>query len=81
MSLLVQKQKKKFYILSTYNLLGKSQISLQVDAFKKGLLECMLNMCLLIYINQRKKFMLFNENIIFFMTRNTNCLFYHAYAH
>jgi hypothetical protein len=39
------KTKKKFYISSTYNLLGKSQISLQVDAFKKDLLECILKMC------------------------------------
>jgi len=46
---------KKFYISSTYNLLDKSKISLQIYAFKKDLLECILKMCLLIYINQIKK--------------------------
>jgi hypothetical protein len=49
LSLLIQKQKNKnknnLYISFTYNLLGKSQISLRVDAFKKDWLECILKMC------------------------------------
>jgi hypothetical protein len=44
MFLFIQKQ-NKFYISSTYNLLGKSQISLQVDVLKKDLFECILKMC------------------------------------